>query len=54
MEGLSGGFVYGTGGSGFITPHYGMTPMASGSSTPMRGTQPMSDASQHNLNSAFS
>ncbi|KAI0053938.1 hypothetical protein FA95DRAFT_1579033 [Auriscalpium vulgare] len=37
MEGLSGGFVYGAGGSGFITPHFGVTPTASGMNSPRRG-----------------
>ncbi|KAA1469252.1 hypothetical protein DENSPDRAFT_834825 [Dentipellis sp. KUC8613] len=36
MEGLSGGFVYGSGGSGFITPHFGPTPHASGANSPER------------------
>ncbi|KZV65923.1 hypothetical protein PENSPDRAFT_586074 [Peniophora sp. CONT] len=36
MEGLSGGFVYGVGGSGVITPHLGMTPMASRMNSPRR------------------
>jgi hypothetical protein len=34
MEGLSGGFVYGMGGSGLITPRLGMSPMASGGNSP--------------------
>ncbi|KAI0034048.1 fungal-specific transcription factor domain-containing protein [Vararia minispora EC-137] len=36
MEGLSGGFVYGVGGSGFITPHISGTPMASRTNSPRR------------------
>ena len=36
MESLSGGFVYGAGGSGFITPRLWMTPLPSGSSSPVR------------------
>ena len=36
MEGLSGGFVYGAGGSGLITPHFGQSPAQSGSNTPSR------------------
>ena len=36
MEGLSGGFVYGVGGSGVITPHLGMTPIASRMNSPRR------------------
>ncbi|TFY65008.1 hypothetical protein EVG20_g5746, partial [Dentipellis fragilis] len=38
MEGLSGGFVYGSGGSGFITPHFGPTPHASGANSPERAS----------------
>ncbi|KAI0273517.1 fungal-specific transcription factor domain-containing protein [Gloeopeniophorella convolvens] len=36
MEGLSGGFVYGAGGSGFIAPQYGETPTASVHNSPRR------------------
>ncbi|RPD66529.1 hypothetical protein L226DRAFT_454613 [Lentinus tigrinus ALCF2SS1-7] len=36
MESLSGGFVYGAGGSGFITPRLWMSPLPSGSSSPVR------------------
>ncbi len=36
MESLSGGFVYGAGGSGFITPRMWMSPLPSGSSSPVR------------------
>ncbi|TFK90305.1 hypothetical protein K466DRAFT_574338 [Polyporus arcularius HHB13444] len=36
MESLSGGFVYGAGGSGFITPRMWMSPLPSGSSSPLR------------------
>ncbi|KAI0062372.1 hypothetical protein BV25DRAFT_1804016 [Artomyces pyxidatus] len=49
MEGLSGGFVYGTGGSGFITPHFGITPTASGMNSPRRGAQ----ADDQSLSGAF-
>ncbi|KAK2466676.1 hypothetical protein APHAL10511_000934 [Amanita phalloides] len=35
MDGLSGGFVFGVGGSGLITPRMGATPMVSGANTPM-------------------
>jgi hypothetical protein len=34
MEGLSGGFVYGIGGSGYITPRMGMSPNPSGANSP--------------------
>jgi hypothetical protein len=34
MEGLSGGFVYGIGGSGLITPGLGMSPVPSGANSP--------------------
>lgn len=36
MEGLSGGFVYGAGGSGFIAPQYGDTPTMSAMNSPRR------------------
>ncbi|KAJ6622873.1 fungal-specific transcription factor domain-containing protein [Mycena sp. CBHHK59/15] len=52
MEGLSGGFVFGAGGSGLITPHIGQTPLHSGSNTPSRGiTQNV--LTQMNINAAF-
>ncbi|KAJ6531569.1 fungal-specific transcription factor domain-containing protein [Mycena vulgaris] len=51
MEGLSGGFVFGAGGSGLITPHLGQTPLHSGSNTPARGTQNV--LTQMNINAAF-
>lgn len=54
MEGLSGGFVYGAGGSGFITPYRGITPAPSGQNSPARmPSGPMSDITQHGLNAAF-
>jgi hypothetical protein len=34
IEGLSGGFVYGPGGSGLITPRFGPSPVASGANSP--------------------
>jgi hypothetical protein len=40
IEGLSGGFVFGAGGSGLITPRMGITPLASRDSTPARGIDP--------------
>ena len=36
MEGLSGGFVYGAGGSGFIAPQFGDTPTMSAMNSPRR------------------
>ena len=36
MEGLSGGFVYGAGGSGFIAPHFVDTPTNSAMNSPRR------------------
>ena len=47
MEGLSGGFVYGAGGSGLITPHFGQSPAQSGSNTPSR--QALHDLGDHAL-----
>ena len=52
MEGLSGGFVYGAGGSGLITPRLGLSPLPSGFSTPshkMTGT----DLTQQKIDVAF-
>ena len=38
VESLSGGFVYGAGGSGFITPgNLWMSPLPSGATSPVRG-----------------
>lgn len=37
MDGLSGGFVFGAGGSGLITPRFGASPAQSGTNTPARG-----------------
>ena len=37
MEGISGGFVYGAGGSGLITPRLGISPLPSGFNTPSHG-----------------
>jgi len=36
-DGLSGGFVFGAGGSGLITPRFGVSPAASGVNTPRGG-----------------
>ncbi|KAG1734300.1 fungal-specific transcription factor domain-containing protein [Suillus lakei] len=51
MEGLSGGFVFGAGGSGLITPGWLPSPVPSGQNTPMR--QSTMDFSQQNLVSVF-
>jgi len=37
MDGLSGGFLFGVGGSGLITPRLGGTPHQSGRNTPSKG-----------------
>ncbi|KAJ7461651.1 fungal-specific transcription factor domain-containing protein [Mycena latifolia] len=52
MEGLSGGFVFGAGGSGLITPHIGQTPLHSGTNTPGRGGV-QNVLTQMNINAAF-
>ncbi|KII88176.1 hypothetical protein PLICRDRAFT_54030 [Plicaturopsis crispa FD-325 SS-3] len=54
LEGLSGGFVYGAGGSGLITPGLGITPIASGNNSPSRGNGSISEFSQQTINAAFS
>ena len=36
---MSGGFVYGAGGTGFITPRMWMSPLPSMASSPMRNAQ---------------
>lgn len=53
MGGLSGGFVFGAGGSGLITPGWGQSPNQSGINSPSRGTQPLSGFTQQNINAAF-
>ncbi|KAF7986615.1 hypothetical protein HWV62_26410 [Athelia sp. TMB] len=55
LEGISGGFLYGAGGSGLITPRWGQTPLGSGQNSPVRGTAtlPPSDLTQHKINAAF-
>lgn len=50
LEGLSGGFVFGAGGSGLITPRLG-TPLPSGSNTPTTSRQP--DSFSENVNPGF-
>lgn len=52
LDGLSGGFVFGAGGSGLITPRFGLTPTHSGSNSPARGLEP-SELTQMSINAAF-
>lgn len=52
LEGLSGGFVYGIGGSGLITPRLGGSPFASGANTPLTGAQG-EPLTQNTINAAF-
>lgn len=54
MDGLSGGFVFGVGGSGLITPRLGLTPTHSGTNTPGRGGVAIgNELTQQNINAAF-
>ncbi|EPQ57784.1 hypothetical protein GLOTRDRAFT_71665 [Gloeophyllum trabeum ATCC 11539] len=53
FEGLSGGFVYGAGGSGLITPRLGMSPSPSGRNTPARSRHASTELTQQNINAAF-
>ncbi|TFK46636.1 hypothetical protein OE88DRAFT_1637889 [Heliocybe sulcata] len=53
FEGLSGGFVYGAGGSGLITPRLGMSPLPSGGNTPAPSRHPSADITQQKINAAF-
>jgi len=52
LEGLSGGFVFGAGGSGLITPRWSQTPIVSGTNTPPSGG-PASQLTQLEINTAF-
>lgn len=52
MEGISGGFVYGAGGSGLITPRLGISPLHSGFNTPASHKLP-TDLTQHKIDTAF-
>ncbi|KAJ8517191.1 hypothetical protein ONZ45_g5575 [Pleurotus djamor] len=52
MEALSGGFVFGAGGSGLITPRLGITPIQSGTNTPSRGHL-AGELTQTSINAAF-
>ncbi|GLB34598.1 putative fungal specific transcription factor [Lyophyllum shimeji] len=51
MDGLSGGFLFGAGGSGLITPRFGMSPTQSGANTPARGAH--NPLTQMSINQAF-
>lgn len=51
MDGLTGGFLFGAGGSGLITPRLGMSPMHSGNNTPARGGH--GALTQMSINAAF-
>lgn len=56
LDGFSGGFVFGAGGSGLITPRYGVSPERSGVNTPlmmMPGLQQHSSLTQGTINAAF-
>jgi hypothetical protein len=52
LEGLSGGFVYGAGGSGLITPRLG-TPLQSGTNTPTGAAARQHALSEANIVAAF-
>ncbi|KAI0693326.1 fungal-specific transcription factor domain-containing protein [Cytidiella melzeri] len=52
MEGISGGFVYGAGGSGLITPRMGLSPLPSGFNTPSQHRSHI-DITQHKIDTAF-
>ena len=51
MEGLSGGFVYGAGGTGFIAPQYSDTPTMSAMNSPRRGVP--AEEAPHGLGGPF-
>lgn len=48
---MSGGFVFGPGGSGLITPRLGLTPAHSGHNTPSRGSGMQGPPVHHDLSS---
>ncbi|TRM59205.1 fungal-specific transcription factor domain-containing protein [Schizophyllum amplum] len=48
---MSGGFVFGPGGSGLITPRLGLTPAHSGHNTPSRGGNMHGTPGHHDLSS---
>ncbi|TFK30236.1 hypothetical protein FA15DRAFT_581395 [Coprinopsis marcescibilis] len=55
LDGFSGGFVFGTGGSGLITPRFGMSPAQSGTNTPGRiHAHHLPQITQNSINAAFS
>ncbi len=45
--------MYGAGGSGLITPRFGMSPLASGASTPTHGGKLTGEVTQHKIDAAF-
>ncbi|KAG6888535.1 hypothetical protein C0992_008278 [Termitomyces sp. T32_za158] len=51
MDGLTGGFLFGAGGSGLITPRFGMSPTQSGANTPAQ--RKGQDLTQSSINAAF-
>ncbi|KAH0583485.1 hypothetical protein H2248_009113 [Termitomyces sp. 'cryptogamus'] len=52
MDGLTGGFLFGAGGSGLITPRFGMSPSQSGANTPAVQRKG-EDLTQSSINAAF-
>lgn len=52
MEGMSGGFVYGAGGSGFIAPHFSDVSTMSAMDGPRRAVPP-EDQTSHGLGGPF-
>jgi len=52
MEGMSGGFVYGAGGSGFIAPQFSDVPTISAMDSPRRAVAP-EDQAPHGLGGPF-
>jgi len=51
LDGFSGGFVFGAGGSGLITPRFGMSPERSGVNTPLMPA--LHSLTQGSINAAF-
>jgi len=51
LDGFSGGFVFGAGGSGLITPRFGVSPERSGVNTPLMSG--MQSLTQGTINAAF-
>ena len=52
MESLSGGFMFGAGGRGIITPHWGQMPVASGDNLLIMGGPPPANFTPQNINAA--